>query len=83
MKDKWSNICERGTYVVTGYYFKQQKENSQHYTLLDNMGATNMYSHLVRAIKFDMPLVDATSKTYYLSPTLHESIYNAMPYEAA
>ena len=30
-----------------------------------------------------MPLVDSTSQTYHLSFALHESIYNAMPYEVA
>ena len=41
-----------------------------------------MYPHLIRAIKFEMTLVDSTSQNYHLSPELHESIYNAMLYEA-
>ncbi|KAI5076022.1 hypothetical protein GOP47_0008087 [Adiantum capillus-veneris] len=83
LRDKWKNKCDKNTYVVIGCYYQQQEGDPHHYTLLDDRGVTNLYSHLVRAIKFDMPLVDATSKTYYLSPELHETIYNAMPYEAA
>ena len=83
IQDQWRNKCAKDTYVITGYYFEQKEGDPNHYTLLDHKGVTNMYSHLVRAIKFYMPLVDTTSKTYYLSPKVHETIYNAMPYEAA
>ena len=84
LRDTWGNSCSKKTYVISGYYYKQHKENPQHYTLLDDMGISYMYSHLVRAIKFDMPLVDDVSKTYYVSPsTTHESIYHSMPYEVA
>ena len=79
--DTWGNKVSRGTYVITGYYYKQSKENPQHYTFLDNKGLSHMYSHLVRAIKFDTVLVDAATKTYYLSLLIHESLYHAMPYE--
>ena len=83
VRDQWKNKCAKNTYVVTGCYYQQKVGHANHYTLLDDKGVTNLYSHLVRAIKFEMPLVDATSKTYYLSLELHETIYNAMPYEAA
>lgn len=83
VRDQWGNKCAKNTYVVTWCYYQQKVGHPNHYTLLDDKGVTNLYSHLVRAIKFEMPLVDATSKTYYLSPELHETIYNAMPYEAA
>ena len=82
VKDAWKNICLVGTTVITGHYYQQHQDNMHHYTLLDQLEPTNLYSHLVRAIKFDMPLVDPSSKTYYLSPENHEQIYNAMPYEA-
>lgn len=81
LTDAWGNKLSRGTYVITGYYYEQSKDNPQHYTFLDNKGLSHMYSHLVRAIKFDMLLVDAITKTYYLSPSIHESLYHAMPYE--
>ncbi|KAI5083966.1 hypothetical protein GOP47_0000135 [Adiantum capillus-veneris] len=71
LRDKCKNKCDKNTYVVTGCYYQQQEGDPNHYTLLDDRGVTNLYSHLVRAIKFDMPLVDSTSKTYYLSLELH------------
>ena len=37
--DTWGNKVSRGTYVITGYYYKQSKENPQHYTFLDNKGS--------------------------------------------
>ena len=81
LTNTWGKKVSRSTCVITRYYYDQTKENPQHYTFLDNKGLSHMYSHLVRAIKLDMVLVDAATKTYYLSPLIHESLYHAMPYE--
>lgn len=30
IKYQWNNICLRGTYIITRYYYKQQAENPQY-----------------------------------------------------
>lgn len=80
LHDAWNNRCSRGTCVVSGYCYNQEKENPQHYILLDNMGVS---SPCQGAIEFDMSLVDVASHKYYLSLEVQKSIYHDMPYEVA
>ena len=73
LEDLWRGVVEKGDEVVEGVYYHQQGLADNSYLLMDQVGPTRIYSHLVFFHKFTMKLAQHRQKggraVYKLSKT--------------
>ena len=79
MKDCWGDCIAANTYVVEGQYYEKLEGIAYIYYIPHNHPKVLSPSHLVRSIKFPMPLLPRDTNKYILLFEIYELVYNSMP----
>lgn len=76
--DEWTNVIDRGSYVVQGLYYKQL--DAYTFKLDHKQSIVHLLSHLVRCIKIPMERIPKRRQLYTITPESYEAICNSMPF---
>ena len=76
--DEWSNVIDRGSYVVQGLYYKQL--DAYTFKLDHKQPIVHLLSHLVRCIEIPMEHFPRRRQVYTITLESYEAICNSMPF---